>query len=177
MRRVIIESPFAGDVVRNTRYLQACMRDCLLRGEAPFASHGLYIQAGVLRDDVPAERKHGIEAGFAWRQAADATVVYTDLGMSNGMKHGVVHAQDMAHPIEYRELGGEWKQRLRPKVFSKRHLVAFLYMLMRDAAPTSEVVRIVRMLDTSSQDDVVYTSKELQAYAERLAGELLDDDA
>lgn len=47
MRLVIIESPFAGDVVRNLRYLRACMRDCLRRGEAPYASHALYTQPGV----------------------------------------------------------------------------------------------------------------------------------
>lgn len=41
MRRVIIESPYHGNVERNLRYLRACLRDSLLRGEAPFASHGL----------------------------------------------------------------------------------------------------------------------------------------
>lgn len=71
--RVIVESPYAGDIDRNVRYVRACMRDCLLllRGESPFASHALYTQEGVLRDDVPEERMHGISAGFAWREAAD----------------------------------------------------------------------------------------------------------
>jgi hypothetical protein len=106
MRRVIIESPYAGDIERNLRYLRACLRDCLLRGEAPYASHALYTQAGVLRDDDPAERYHGITAGFVWRQAADATVVYTDLGMSSGMRYGIDHVARMGHPIEYRTLEG-----------------------------------------------------------------------
>ena len=106
MRRVIIESPFAGDVDRNLRYLRACIRDCLLRGEAPFASHAIYTQAGVLDDEVPKERQHGIEAGFAWRETADATVVYTDLGMSRGMRFGIEHAESIGHPIEYRTLEG-----------------------------------------------------------------------
>ncbi len=56
MRRVIIESPFAASngysVEENLAYLRAAMRDCLKRGEAPFASHGLYTQPGVLDDDV-----------------------------------------------------------------------------------------------------------------------------
>lgn len=47
---VIIESPYAGDVDRNLEYLRAAMRDCLKRGEAPFASHALYTQPGVLDD-------------------------------------------------------------------------------------------------------------------------------
>jgi hypothetical protein len=110
MRRVIIESPYAGDVERNLRYLRACMADCLRRGEAPFASHGLYTQDGVLDDTVPAERALGITAGFAWRRMADATVVYMDLGVSSGMRFGVTDADRIGCPIEYRELGGEWAQ-------------------------------------------------------------------
>ena len=42
MRRVIVESPYAGDVERNIAYVRAAMRDCLMRGEAPLASHLLY---------------------------------------------------------------------------------------------------------------------------------------
>lgn len=78
---VILESPFAGDIEKNLAYARAAMRDCLLRGEAPFASHALYTQPGVLSDADPAERAHGIAAGFAWREAVRCkTVVYTDLG-------------------------------------------------------------------------------------------------
>jgi hypothetical protein len=116
MRRVIVESPYAGanwadPNDRNLRYLRACMRDCVLRDETPYASHGLLTQPGVLRDEVPEERNKGIQAGFAWRGAADATVVYTDLGYSNGMRHGITHAESLKeHAIEYRHLGGEWSQ-------------------------------------------------------------------
>ena len=108
MRRVVVESPYAGDVERNLRYLRACLRDCLFRGESPYASHGLLTQAGVLRDDIPAERATGIRAGFAWRAAADATVVYTDLGISPGMRHGLEHTATIGHPVEYRTLGEGW---------------------------------------------------------------------
>lgn len=106
MRRVILESPYAGDVERNLRYLRACMRDCLLRGEAPFASHALYTQPGVLDDNDPAERELGIQAGFAWRAVAIATVVYDDLGMTRGMIAGVAHAISIGHPVERRQLPG-----------------------------------------------------------------------
>jgi hypothetical protein len=111
MRRVIIESPFAGDVERNLRYLRASMRDCLLRGEAPFASHALYTQPGVLDDGDPASRTRGIDAGFAWRSLANATVVYTDLGTTPGMSAGIKSAQAMEHVVEYRTLGEGWEQR------------------------------------------------------------------
>jgi hypothetical protein len=43
MRLVIIESPFGSvdpkAVEANIQYGRACMKDCLLRGEAPYASH------------------------------------------------------------------------------------------------------------------------------------------
>lgn len=109
MRRVIIESPYAGDIDRNIKYLRACLRDCILRGEAPFASHGLFTQPGVLRDEDPEERRLGIACGFAWRTAADATVVYTDLGTSNGMRLGITNAEVLKHPVEYRKLGLDWE--------------------------------------------------------------------
>lgn len=108
VKRVIVESPFAGDVAKNLRYVRACMRDCLMRDEAPFASHALYTQEGVLNDDVPDERTHGITAGFAWREAADLTAVYMDLGVSRGMEYGIAHAKELGHPIVERYLGEDW---------------------------------------------------------------------
>jgi hypothetical protein len=102
----IVESPFAGDVERNLRYLRAALRDCLLRGEAPFASHALYTQPGVLDDNEPGERALGIEAGFAFRRAATKTVVYGDLGVSRGMQLGIDHAKKIGHVIEMRSLPG-----------------------------------------------------------------------
>ncbi len=110
----MIESPFAGDVERNTRYLRACLADCLARGEAPFASHAIYTQPGVLDDSDPAQRTIGIEAGFAWRDVAAATVVYADLGITAGMRAGIADAGRLCrgpaheHGVEIRMLGGEW---------------------------------------------------------------------
>jgi len=110
-RLVQIESPFAGktdaETKRNKAYIRAAMRDCLLRGESPYASHALYTQPGVLRDDIPEERKLGIEAGFCYRAVMDATVVYIDLGVSGGMQLGIDHAKSIGHPIELRSLP-EW---------------------------------------------------------------------
>ena len=106
MKRVIIESPYAGDIERNVRYARAAMRHSLLQGEAPFASHLLYTQEGVLRDETPEERQHGIEAGFAWRSTAELTAVYTDLGITAGMTLGMEHARAEGHPIELRSIPG-----------------------------------------------------------------------
>ena len=105
MRLVIIESPYAGDVDANVEYARRCVRDSLLRGEAPIASHLLYTQPGVLRDDVPEERQHGIDAGLAWRRVAEASVVYTDRGITKGMEYGIAEAKAAGLPVEYREIG------------------------------------------------------------------------
>ncbi|MBU2047373.1 MAG: hypothetical protein KKH61_00090 [Gammaproteobacteria bacterium] len=104
MKLVILESPFAGDVEANIEYARACVRDSLLRGEAPITSHLLYTQPGVLNDDVPEERAQGIDAGLAWRAVAHASVVYTDRGISKGMEYGIAAAQAAGVPIEYRAL-------------------------------------------------------------------------
>ena len=106
-RLVILESPYAGDVALNERYARACMADCLSRGEAPFASHLLYTQPGVLDDNVPEERAKGIAAGHAWMRAADAVVLYRDIAMSKGMAAGLALAQELRLPVETRYLPAE----------------------------------------------------------------------
>jgi hypothetical protein len=112
MRFVIVESPYAGEIETNIKYARACMADCLIRGEAPFASHLLYTQEGVLDDNKPEERKLGIEAGLEIGKRADATVVYVDRGISSGMKWGIKAAEEAGRRVEYRYLQG-WPEHLR----------------------------------------------------------------
>ncbi|MDO8669623.1 MAG: hypothetical protein Q7K65_04995 [Candidatus Buchananbacteria bacterium] len=101
---VVVESPFAGDIALNISYARACLNDCFKRGEFPFASHLLYTQPGVLDDNIPAERKLGIEAGLAWGKYAHKTVVYTDLGISRGMELGIKRAEEVGRQVEFRTL-------------------------------------------------------------------------
>lgn len=96
--------PWEAELQKNVDYARAAMADCLKRGEAPFASHLLYTQPGVLDDTIPEERKLGIEAGWAWRHAGAKSVVYTDRGTTIGMKMGIDAAEKMGHPIEYRSI-------------------------------------------------------------------------
>lgn len=103
MRKVIVESPFAGDVEANLAYARRCLLDSLHRGEAPFASHLLYPQ--VLRDADKDERAQGISAGLEWAVSADITAVYMDYGISLGMEFGIMHAIKHGRQIEYREIG------------------------------------------------------------------------
>lgn len=104
MIRVVVESPFAGDIQKNIEYARKCMADCLKRGEAPFASHLLYTQDGILDDDIPHERELGIEAGFLWGELAEKVVVYQDLGISAGMQLGIDRATARDIPVEYRSI-------------------------------------------------------------------------
>lgn len=98
VKLVIIESPYKGNVSLNERYLRACIRDCINRGESPYASHRMLTDA--LDDTDPVERAIGIKAGLSWRNAhmpirdSDGTVIgytkvchifYVDLGKSEGM--------------------------------------------------------------------------------------------
>jgi hypothetical protein len=106
LKLVIIESPYKGDnwkdLERNKRYLRSCIRDCINRGESPYASHRMLTDA--LDDRIPEERALGIRAGLAWRYVQQPVfdddtdhsigilkynlvrhVFYVDLGMSPGM--------------------------------------------------------------------------------------------
>lgn len=104
MTRVILDSPFAGDVERNIEYARKCVRDSLLRGESPIASHLLYTQPGILNDDIPEERQKGIDAGLAWKLVAEKHVFYVDYGMSHGMKYAMSQAEKNGIPIEKRTI-------------------------------------------------------------------------
>lgn len=104
MRRVVIESPYAGDVAENVAYAARCVRDCLQRYESGIASHLLYTQHGILDDNRPADRERGIKAGLAWHVVADAVVFYTDRGWSRGMIAAHKAALAARCPVEIRSL-------------------------------------------------------------------------
>jgi hypothetical protein len=109
---VIIESPLKADTdegyERNREYARACMRDSLSRGEAPYASHLLYAQPGILDDTDPREREMGILAGFAHGALFKVRVFYLDLGMSKGMQRGWDESGRLGQIVETRFLKGKW---------------------------------------------------------------------
>jgi hypothetical protein len=108
MQLVILETPYASETEAgcqlNVEFARLCMRDCFLKGEAPFASHLLYTQPGILDDKEPAERLLGINSGLLWGKAASKTVVYLDKGVSKGMIYGIQNAKENNRNIEYRFL-------------------------------------------------------------------------
>lgn len=108
MKRVIVESPYAGDVLRNLAYARRALRDAVVvRGESPYASHLLLTQPGVLDDEFPAERTLGIEAGLAWGAAADYVAVYADLGVSPGMILGIRRHRQNEIEVRIRKLDSD----------------------------------------------------------------------
>lgn len=117
---VVVESPLRGHVPawvplaaapwverfnrwRNRRYALACMRDALARGEAPYASHVLFDQRGLLDDAAPEQRAAGINAGLAWGRAARVRAVYCDRGLTDGMYMGIL-ATPPGQVVQYRWL-------------------------------------------------------------------------
>lgn len=92
---VVLESPYAArqdgpdtplySIEANIAYARHCVRDSVLLGEAPIASHLLFTQDGILRDEVPAERNMGIACGLAWLAHCTQHAFYTDNGWSYGM--------------------------------------------------------------------------------------------
>lgn len=108
MNRVIIESPFKGrnecEEDSNIIYAKACMQDSLSRGEAPFASHLLYTQEGILNDSIPDQRKQGIEAGHAWLKVADYAAFYIDRGISEGMRAALIACNVLGIRFEFRKI-------------------------------------------------------------------------
>lgn len=105
MIRVVLESPYAGNIALNEAYGELAMQDCLVNhDETPYASHLLYTRRFVLRDHIPEDRKLGIEAGFYWRDVAEKTVFYVDLGMTPGMVKGVEDCESKGSQFEVRKL-------------------------------------------------------------------------
>jgi hypothetical protein len=113
-RPVIIESPYAGKnpthFRRNIAYLHRIIQDCLARGEVPFASHGFY--PGALDDNVPEQRKQGIEAGFQtaelFHRLGGFRIFCRDRDTSTGMQYGQQHNDRIGMLAIDRKFGEEW---------------------------------------------------------------------
>lgn len=122
MKRVIVESPYAADTEKgidlNEAYGELAMHDCLVNhDESPYASHLLYTRRFVLRDEVPEDRKLGIRAGFYWRDVAEKSVFYEDLGMTSGMIQGIEDCKHKGNPYEVRRLPDDLWLKLREYCF------------------------------------------------------------
>lgn len=89
---------------RNIEYARAVTLDSERRGEAPFTPHLLYTQ--IFDDNVQEERERAMKAAIVWFSRADKVVVYTDLGISQGMREEMVLAVAQRRMVEERTLPG-----------------------------------------------------------------------
>jgi len=113
MKLVVVESPYQsedGNPIENIEYARAAMNYCLHNEAAPFASHLLYTQPGVLDDQVPEERKKGMEAGFLWANHASERWFFTDLGITPGMLKGLELANLLHQTVRKIKLGSDWRE-------------------------------------------------------------------
>jgi hypothetical protein len=108
MKRVVLESPYRAtekvSLVTHVAYARLCVKHSLSQGEAPLASHLLYTQEGILVDALLEERLKGMWAGWTWFSSAEQLVVYTDFGISAGMKQGIYCASELRLPIVHRSI-------------------------------------------------------------------------
>lgn len=100
---VVIESPYKGDIKLNIRYLEACIRDSVYRGETPYASHKMLTVA--LNDADPEERELGIQCGLEMSSRLDKHVFYTDLGWTEGMRKAYDFCVRSNKAYEVRQIG------------------------------------------------------------------------
>jgi len=59
----------------------------------------------VFDDADKDERRMGMEAGWAWIRWSDETWVFTDYGITEGMKAGIEKAQYMDNLVIYMNIG------------------------------------------------------------------------
>lgn len=124
MKRVIVESPYMGNHEMNEAYAEFAMHDCLVNhNESPYASHLLYTRRFVLNDNIESERNLGIKAGFLWREVADKTIFYTDLGMTEGMKKGIRDCMTTGKSYEIRILPDDLWKKFEDYCFGQKYSV------------------------------------------------------
>ena len=94
---VIVESPFASDMLGNAGYAKRACSDCIKRGEIPFASHVFFPQ--FLDESSVDQRETGLTAGYAFWKYASYVVFYLDRGWSPGMERALERALERANEL------------------------------------------------------------------------------
>jgi len=103
-RKVVLESPFRSTetttIEQNRCYLGHCLEDCRSRREIWYASH-----AGLTgEDDDELVRLIGIRDGWTIGETMEYCVVYSDLGVTPGMKMSIDHYSAKGMEIKWRRL-------------------------------------------------------------------------
>lgn len=108
--RVVIESPFTGDVTLHCYYADCLMLDSMNRNEAPFLGHLLYPR--VLNDNLAIDRAAGIECHLAWLLSVQHIIIGMDLGEPTGGMQAAIDLADKHNiQVKPRWLGNDWQTR------------------------------------------------------------------
>lgn len=109
LKMVVLETRFVSKDIKTMimyrKFTLACIRGCLKRGEALYASHMMFAETNTLDEFSAEELTLGMVAGFLWSNQATKTVVYTDLGIGKGIAKGIETAKLNSKEIEYKTLG------------------------------------------------------------------------
>ena len=73
----------AGQIIKNIEYARELTKQALEMGFTPITPH-LYLTQ-VLNDEIPSERKQGLEAGHVILQTCETMIIGTRYGVSEGM--------------------------------------------------------------------------------------------
>ena len=106
--QVILETPFeaSNNTTKDefTRFARACIKDSLSQGDAPLAFHLLYTQKGILDYTHSNEYLQATRAKLSWCKAAEASVIYTNYGLSGEMLDTIDLMAKQNIEVIYREL-------------------------------------------------------------------------
>jgi len=101
-KRILVISPYSGDIEKNLKYLDCCMRYVIAKGHAPFAPHFIYPH--FLDDSKPEERRRGLEMGLVWGEKAEEIWIFVDHGHSEGMSYERAYYQVCFTDIPIRDI-------------------------------------------------------------------------
>lgn len=112
---VVVESPWRGlankrlpdPYAKSKHYLRQCLRDCLVRGEIPWASHAVLAWTRALYEEDADQRAEGIQVCKDMIQHhAQKVVLYVDFGITTGMHEALIWARMHGKPTEERRIYG-----------------------------------------------------------------------
>jgi hypothetical protein len=105
---VCVESPYAGNIERNTLYLKHCLTEVIkYYNENPYASHAFLVNC--LDDSIEGERARGLVYSRQWGLKADKRIFYVDFEMSGGMVEAANYYISEDKLIEFRTLTKEYR--------------------------------------------------------------------
>lgn len=122
---IYVGSPFRGEngdeQNRNVKYARECARAVALFGFVPWAPH--LHDPQFLQDNVPEERKLGLDNGKELMHRSDGCIFFLDRGTSDGMKGEISFSQRYDIPTVFAMLEGstEALHHLVDLILEKRH--------------------------------------------------------